>query len=62
MGGVCINRVEQLFFKCRDRIIAEHELDGVYILREDFREEWESAKVKRYERMFDDLNRIFMKK
>jgi type II restriction enzyme len=56
------NRRESFNGKSRDRIIAEHELDGVYILREDFREEWESAKVKRYERIFDDLNRIFMKK
>jgi len=56
------HRRESFNGRSRDRIIAEHELDGVYILREDFREEWESAKVKRYERIFDDLNRIFMKK
>jgi len=56
------NRRESFNGKSRDRIIAEHELDGVYILREDFKEEWESAKVKRYERIFNDLNLIFRKK
>jgi type II restriction enzyme len=45
--------------KSRNRIIAEYELDGVYILREDFKKEWESSKVKRYERIFDDLVKIF---
>jgi type II restriction enzyme len=45
--------------KSRNRIIAEYELDGVYILREDFKPEWESNKVKRYERMFEDLVKIF---
>ncbi len=45
--------------KHRNRIIAEYELDGIYILREDFKEEWESEKVKRHERIFDDLIRIF---
>lgn len=44
--------------KHRNRIIAEYELDGVYILREDFKEEWESEKVKRHERIFNDLVRI----
>lgn len=41
--------------KARDRIIAEHELDGVYVLRGDFKEEWESSKVKRYQRIFNDI-------
>lgn len=45
--------------KHRNRIIAEYELDGVYILREDFKKDWESSKVKRYEAIFDDLVRIF---
>jgi len=45
--------------KHRNRIIAEYELDGIYILREDFRKDWESDKVKRYEAIFDDLVRIF---
>jgi type II restriction enzyme len=45
--------------KHRNRIIAEYELDGIYILREDFRKDWESEKVKRYEAIFDDLIRIF---
>lgn len=46
--------------KSRNRIIAEYELDGVYILRDDFMKTWESQKVKRYERIFEDLQRIFM--
>lgn len=41
--------------KARDRIMAEHELDGVYILRNDFKEKWESNKVKRYRKIFDDI-------
>jgi type II restriction enzyme len=44
--------------RSRDRIIAEYELDGVYILRGDFKNEWESEKVKHYERVFEDMNRI----
>lgn len=47
--------------KTRNRIIAEYELDGVYILREDFKEEWEDEKIKRYEKIFDDLVKIFAK-
>ena len=46
--------------RSRNRIIAEYELDGVYILREDFINAWESQKVKRYERIFEDLQSIFM--
>jgi type II restriction enzyme len=45
--------------RSRDRIIAEYELDGVYILRGDFKNEWESDKVKHYERIFEDMIRIF---
>lgn len=45
--------------RSRDRIIAEYELDGVYILRGDFKHEWESKRVKQYERIFDDLVQIF---
>jgi type II restriction enzyme len=45
--------------KSRDRIISEYELDGVYILRESFKEEWESDRVKRYEKLFEDLLNIF---
>jgi len=41
--------------RSRDRIISEHELDGIYILKEDFRADWESTKVKRFERIFDDI-------
>ena len=47
--------------RSRDRIIAEYELDGVYILRGDFRHEWESDKVKHYEKIFNDLIQIFKK-
>lgn len=47
--------------KSRDRVISEHELDGVYILREDFRDNWESDKVKRFERIFEDLSEIIAK-
>jgi hypothetical protein len=45
--------------RSRDRIIAEWELDGVYILRGDFKHEWESDKVKHYEKIFDDIVQIF---
>jgi len=45
--------------KSRDRVIAEYELDGVYILRGDFKQEWESEKVKHYEKIFDDMVQIF---
>jgi type II restriction enzyme len=45
--------------KSRDRIIAEYELDGVYILKDNFRHEWESQKIKHYERVFEDLVNIF---
>ncbi len=39
----------------RNRIIAEYELDGIYIMRDDFKDEWESNKVKKYEKLLDDL-------
>jgi type II restriction enzyme len=48
--------------RTRNRIIAEYELDGVYVLRDDFSKAWESQKVKRYERIFDDLQEIFTNK
>jgi len=41
--------------KSRDRIISEYELDGVYILKEDFKVDWESTKVKRFDRIFNDI-------
>ncbi|NPA47143.1 MAG: hypothetical protein GXO14_00690 [Thermococci archaeon] len=44
--------------KSRNRIIAEEELDGVYILRDDFREEWENEKVKRFEKLLEDLSEL----
>ena len=47
--------------RSRDRIIAEWELDGIYILRGDFKHEWESDKVKHYEKIFDDIVQIFKK-
>jgi type II restriction enzyme len=55
------NRRESFNGRSRDRIIAEYELDGVYILRESFKEEWESMKVKCYERIFEDLSQILRK-
>jgi len=47
--------------KSRNRIIAEFELDGIYILRLDFKEEWQSEKVKLYEKIFEDLSNLFIK-
>jgi len=41
--------------KSRDRIISEYELDGIYILREDFQAECESSKVKKFGQLFNDL-------
>lgn len=52
------NERERYRGKHRNRIIAEYELDGIYILREDFPEEWESEKVKRYEKIFEDITKI----
>jgi type II restriction enzyme len=52
------NRIEG---KSRNRIIAEYELDGVYIFREDFKDEWGSNKIKRYECIFQDLLEMFSK-
>ncbi|MEM2145251.1 MAG: BsaWI family type II restriction enzyme [Candidatus Jordarchaeaceae archaeon] len=43
--------------KSRNRVIAEYELDGVYILKEEFT--WESNKIKRYEKFFEDLINLF---
>jgi len=54
-------RRESFNGKSRDRIISEYELDGVYILRENFSEEWESNRVKRYEKLFEDLLNLFKK-
>ena len=42
----------------RNRIIAEYELDGIYIMRDDFKDEWESKKVKKYEKLLDDLIKL----
>jgi len=42
----------------RNRIIAEYELDGIYIMRDDFKDEWESDKVKKYEKLLDDLMKL----
>jgi type II restriction enzyme len=53
------NRENSLGGKSRNRVIAEYELDGVYILRDDFSEMWESQKIKHYGRIFEDLQRIF---
>lgn len=48
--------------KSRDRIISEHELDGIYILKEDFQTNWESDKVKRFERIFGDIVQLIREK
>ena len=48
--------------KSRDRIISEHELDGIYILKEDFQASWESDKVKRFERIFGDIIELIKNK
>jgi len=45
--------------KSRNRIIAEFELDGIYILRLDFKEEWQSENVKLYDKIFEDLLSLF---
>jgi len=47
--------------KTRNRIIAEWELDGIYILRGDFKRECESEKVKQYDKIFNDLMDLFKK-
>jgi hypothetical protein len=44
--------------KSRDRVISEHELDGIYILREDFKVGWQSQKVKLFECIFEDIINI----
>ncbi|HIP66938.1 MAG TPA: hypothetical protein EYH09_02330 [Candidatus Nanopusillus sp.] len=44
--------------KSRNRIIAEYELDGIYIMRDDFKDEWESNKVKKYEKLLEDLVKL----
>ena len=51
-------RREEYSGKSRNRIISEYEFDGIYI--EDFSEEMESEKVKKYENS-NDLKRIFGK-
>jgi len=48
--------------KSRDRIISEYELDGIYILREDFQPEWESSKVKKFDQLFNDLLGLLKRK
>jgi hypothetical protein len=44
--------------KSRNRIISEYELDGIYILREDFRKDWESIKVKQFDKIFNDITQL----
>ncbi len=48
--------------RSRDRIISEHELDGIYIIDKDFRAAWESDRVKRFERIFDDIVEMMKKR
>lgn len=39
----------------RNRIISEYELDGIYILNPDFRNTWESERVKVFWKLLDDI-------
>ncbi|HAV10316.1 MAG TPA: hypothetical protein DCX22_01695 [Dehalococcoidia bacterium] len=48
--------------RSRDRVISEYELDGIYILKEDFDSNWESDKVKRFERIFNDIIQLVKNK
>lgn len=43
----------------RDRIIVEHELDGVYTLRDDIEE---SEKVKPFPKFFEDLKEVLLER
>ncbi|MBC7109177.1 MAG: hypothetical protein H5T41_10430 [Methanomassiliicoccales archaeon] len=47
--------------KSRFRAMAEEVLDGIYIMRDDFRDEWENEKVKRYEKIVNDLVKLMRK-
>jgi type II restriction enzyme len=48
--------------KHRNRIISEHELDGVYILKDGFEVECESNKVKAFDKIFDDIVNLIKKR
>ena len=48
--------------KSRDRIISEHEIDGVYILKENFGKDCESEVVKRFEKIFQDIVALIKEK
>ena len=50
-----ITETNQFDGKSRDRVIAEYELDGVYILRKKLAKGSENAKVKHFGKMIDDL-------
>jgi len=54
-----LTKKRRIHGKSRNRIIAEYELDGIYILRDDFSHEWESSNIKKYERIFEDLTELF---
>ncbi len=56
------NNMERYNGKSRDRVISEYELDGIYILKENFKADWESDKVKRFERIFDDIVQLIKKR
>jgi type II restriction enzyme len=56
-----ISKKDRVAGKTRNRIIAEYELDGVYIFRDDFKKEWESDKIKRYENILNDFVKMFKK-
>ncbi len=61
-GDFRINHGKKVNYKgkSRNRVIAETELDGIYIVSENFKEEWESEKVKRYDKMIEDIRKIII--
>lgn len=54
-----IDKSDRFAGKHRNRVIAEHELDGIYILRRDFKQEWESDKVRLFDKIVDDILKGF---
>lgn len=56
-----ISKKDRYAGKHRNRVIAEYELDGVYVLRRDFKKKWENDKVKQYGKIFSDIVQTFKK-
>lgn len=42
----------------RNRVIGEYELNGIYILRADFSDNWESKIVKKFDSIYSDIIEI----